>query len=106
MSVQPGAGKLSGAGFAAPKRFRTVTKLAAPDAASRSITTRSERSSPYGMRIWYWMKPRGPYTRFQAPIMSSGWKYSGIDCSSASRCLGTLRTVSYTHLTLPTNREV
>ena len=60
MNVQPGAGKLSGAGFAAPKRLSTLRKLGAPDAAKRSSTARSVASAPNGSSSWYCRKPARP----------------------------------------------
>ena len=60
VSVQPGAGKLSGAGLAAPKRLSTLRKLGAPDAANRSSTSRSVASAPNGTSSWCCTKPARP----------------------------------------------
>ena len=42
--VHPGAGKLNGAGFAAPKRLSTERKLGVPRSAKRVTTRRSAAS--------------------------------------------------------------
>ena len=74
VSVQPGAGKLSGPGLAAPKRLSTDRKLGVPAPASRSTTVRSAASAPNGTANWYCRNPRRPYSRFHEAIESRGWK--------------------------------
>ena len=91
MRVQPGAGKLSGAGLPGPNRLSTVTALGAPDAAKRSTTRRNVSSAPNGTTTWYCTKPWRPYTRFHEPRKSSGWKYDGIGMIWATRRFGALR---------------
>ena len=47
-------------------------------------------SASSGTTHWYCTKPRGPYSRFQAPTPSSGWKNVEIDWISPLRCRGAL----------------
>jgi len=70
-------GKLSGARFAAPNLFRTTNGLARRDSTTNSMQRRNASSRSNGTTNWYWMNPRGPYSRFQEPMESRVMKVSG-----------------------------
>ena len=72
--VHPSWLKESGPGVPGPNRFKTARNEGIPDDAM-AATASSTTSPRWGATAnWYCTNPSGPYSRFQRPTPSSGWK--------------------------------